>query len=427
MDAVGHAADVGEKEVEGFDLRVGGASGELFAGAVDEVVGVALRIAESCHVLLDAVFADEAVWVEAAFERDDLYLEVLFGEESDGFFCGCGTSGVGIEVDDDAFGEAAEKANLHLGEGSAGRSKDTFDSCHVDGDAVHLTFNEKCKAQGADVCFGFVEIEEDVAFAVERGLGGVEILRDGTAFFVFGVERTCGEGDGFALLVGDGEGDAFAKACVKLALATVALLLCAEEAAGAEDFLWEVFGQLFAHVVEVVGGVADAELCDGVGVDAAAGEVFAGTGCFGGFECGFEVLRGGFVNVDELAADAGFAGFFGSAELALWERDSALGGNDANGFGEADVFKLHDEGEDVAFFVAAEAVEVVVGGVDGEGAGFFFVKRAEAGVVLRAGFAQLDVVADDADDIGLLLDGLGEVVGHGCCVSWREFFFVCLL
>ena len=90
--------------------------------------------------------------------------------------------------------------------------------------------------------------------------------------------------------------------------------------------------------------------------------------------------------------------------------------------GKLTVFKLHDEGEDVAFFVAAEAVEVVVGGVDGEGAGFFFVKGAETGVVLRAGFAQLDVVADDADDVGLLLDGLCEVVGHGAACCWTELF-----
>jgi hypothetical protein len=166
-------------------------------------------------------------------------------------------------------------------------------------------------------------------------------------------------------------------------------------------------------VVEVVGSVADAEPCDGVGGDAAAGEVFAGAGGFRGFECGFEVLRGGFVDIDELAADAGFAGLFGGAEFALGERDSALGGHDANGLGKADVFQLHDEGEDVAFLVAAEAVEVVMRGVYGERACLFFVEGAEAGVVLGAGFAQLDVVADDADDICLLLDGLCEVVGHG--------------
>ena len=105
-------------------------------------------------------------------------------------------------------------------------------------------------------------------------------------------------------------------------------------------------------------------------------------------------------------------GFFGGAELALGEGDAAFGGDDADGLGEADVLHLHDEGEDVALFVAAEAVEVAVGGVDGEAAGFFFVEGAEAGVVLGSGFAEFEVVADDADDVGLLLDELGEVIGH---------------
>ena len=40
------------------------------------------------------------------------------------------------------------------------------------------------------------------------------------------------------------------------------------------------------------------------------------------------------------------------------------------------------------------------------------MEGAEAGVVLGAGFAELEVVADDADDVGLLLDELGEVIGH---------------
>ncbi len=87
-------------------------------------------------------------------------------------------------------------------------------------------------------------------------------------------------------------------------------------------------------------------------------------------------------------------------------------GYGAHGFGEADVFHLLDEGEDVAGLVAAEAVVELAAGVDGEGGGLFFVEGAEAGVVLRAGFAQPDVVADDVDDVGLLLDGLGEVGGH---------------
>ena len=167
-----------------------------------------------------------------------------------------------------------------------------------------------------------------------------------------------------------------------------------------------------AHVVEVVGRVAEAEGLDGFGGDAAAGEVLAGTGGLGGVEGLPEVLGGGFVDVDQLAPNAGLAGLFGGGELAFRERDAGFGGDDADGFGEGDVLELHDEGEDVAFFMAAEAVEVAVGGVDGEGAGLLFVEGAEAGVVLGAGLSQADVVADDLDDVGLPFDELCEVVGH---------------
>src|SRR5207248_8226817 len=80
---------------------------------------------------------------------------------------------------------------------------------------------------------------------------------------------------------------------------------------------------------------------------------------------------------------------------------------------KADVFQFLDEGEDVARLVAAEAIVVLMGGVDGKGAGLFLVKGAEASVVLRAGFAELEVVADDADDVSLLLDELSEVIRHG--------------
>ena len=44
------------------------------------------------------------------------------------------------------------------------------------------------------------------------------------------------------------------------------------------------------------------------------------------------------------------------------------------------------------------------------------MERAEALVVLRPGLAQADVSLDHLDDVGLLLDGLGEV-DHGVCIE----------
>ncbi len=84
---------------------------------------------------------------------------------------------------------------------------------------------------------------------------------------------------------------------------------------------------------------------------------------------------------------------------------------DAHGFGEGDVLDLLHEAEDIARNSAAEAVKELVGGVDRERRRLFLVKRAQPLVILRAGLAQLHVLADDADDVGLLLEGRREVAG----------------
>ena len=268
---------------------------------------------------------------------------------------------------------------------------------------------------GADVGLGFVEVEEDVALGEERGLGRVEVLGLGPALVVDVVERAGGEGDGLAGFAGDGKGDALAEAAVERAggLALVVLFFGGEEAALAQDVFGEVRRESVAHVVEVIGRVADAELREGLGGDTAAGEVLAGAGGLGRFERLLEVLRGSLVEVEQLTANTGLTGFRGRVELTLGKGDAALLRDGADGLGEALVLKLHDKGKDIALLVAAEAVEVAVRGVDGEGAGLFLVKRAQAGEVLRAGLTQADVLADDLDDVGLRFDELGEVVGHG--------------
>ncbi len=157
-------------------------------------------------------------------------------------------------------------------------------------------------------------------------------------------------------------------------------------------------------------------LCYAFGREAAAGQVFAGDGAFGAAQLLFKPGGGGLVQFEQLAALAGFGGFFGRGELALGQRDAGLLRDDAHGFREADVLNFLHEAEDVAGDLAAEAVVELAHRVDGEGGRFFLVEGAEAGIVLRAGFAQADVALDHLDDVGVLFGELREV-GHGWSVT----------
>ena len=146
-------------------------------------------------------------------------------------------------------------------------------------------------------------------------------------------------------------------------------------------------------------------------IEAAAGEVFAGAGAFGAAQAFLKECDCALVDVEQLSAQARFFGFAGSGVTGLGQRNAELLRDHADGFREGDVFDLLDEAEDVAGDAASEAVIELARGVDGKRRRLLAVEGAEAGIVLRAGLLQLDVVADDADDVRLLLDRVREIAG----------------
>jgi hypothetical protein len=83
--------------------------------------------------------------------------------------------------------------------------------------------------------------------------------------------------------------------------------------------------------------------------------------------------------------------------------------HDFDGFGKAYILDLLHEGEYITALVAAEAMVELAHRVHREGRGFLAVEWAQSGVVLPSGFLQRDVLADDADDVRLLLYELSEV------------------
>src|SRR4051812_7521974 len=104
------------------------------------------------------------------------------------------------------------------------------------------------------------------------------------------------------------------------------------------------------------------------------------------------------MKVKQLAAQAGFLSFT-SGKVLFGQRDAQLRSNGTNGFGERRVLDLLHEAEDVTREAASEAVIELFRGVHAEAGRLLVVERTEPGEILRAGFLQLDVVADDANDV----------------------------
>ena len=77
--------------------------------------------------------------------------------------------------------------------------------------------------------------------------------------------------------------------------------------------------------------------------------------------------------------------------------------------GKVDVFDFLHEAEDVSRNAASEAMKKLPRGVHRKRRSLLPMKRAKARIVLRPSLLQLDVIADDANDVRLLLDGVREI------------------
>ena len=196
-DAAGDALDVRQEIVHGFDLAFSAAHGELRAGALDEVIEIFLRSLQRRGVGVFAFAADVEVGIESLLEGEHLDLKFLFHQQAESALGGLGSGRVGIEVHDYVLAETAEQLGLQLGEGGAGTGDHVVKSGGVDGDAIHLAFDQDRVVEFRDPFFGQVEIEQHLALGIDRRLGRVQIFRAG--FFVGG-ESASGEGDDFSRL-----------------------------------------------------------------------------------------------------------------------------------------------------------------------------------------------------------------------------------
>ena len=87
---------------------------------------------------------------------------------------------------------------------------------------------------------------------------------------------------------------------------------------------------------------------------------------------------------EQLGSLATFLRFFFRREFAFRQRNTALLRYESDGFREADVLNLLDEGEDVAGNTAAEAVEELPRCVDGKRRRFLLVEGTQSAEILRS-------------------------------------------
>ena len=88
--------------------------------------------------------------------------------------------------------------------------------------------------------------------------------------------------------------------------------------------------------------------------------------------------------------------------------------------GEALSLELHEEAEYIALFLAAEAIKRPPCGVHVKGRGLFLMKRAQS-FVTGSDLLQLNMLADDGNDVGSLAHFVDHLVGyHTSTISTRS-------
>ena len=103
------------------------------------------------------------------------------------------------------------------------------------------------------------------------------------------------------------------------------------------------------------------------------------------------------------------------AALLVAELHAEPVGEALDRLGEGQVVDLHDEGDDVAADLAAEAVEGAHARADREGRRLLVVEGAEALEVAAAGRPERDHLADHVGDVGPLLDEHDVLVPDPAC------------
>ncbi len=248
--------DVGE---QGGDFAGGIAAGlgigetSLDLSAINFVVEKGTSLGKELAEGLWTLAFEKGIGVIARWQADDTDVDAFVRELAKGFDRSFVAGFVGIEAEESSIGIALEEFRVLRGAGGALRGDGVIDAVLVAGDCVELTFADENGLLGHDRAAGTIEGEKDFALGEKRGFGGVEV------FSGIGIEDelATSKGDDVALLVGDGEHQAIAKANVEAALFALDSDAGIDEFAAGEFFLASPVEKHFLIIGHPADGPAD--------------------------------------------------------------------------------------------------------------------------------------------------------------------------
>src|SRR4051794_21579959 len=294
-----------------------------------------------------------------------------------------------------------------LTERGAARGDRGGDAGEVAGHHVGVALDHDGLRGPADVVAGEVESVEDPALLVERGLGGVEVLRLDAVV----VEDPPGaEPDGLARGVADRPEQPAAEPVVVAALA-----LCHEAGRNELGVGELLLAQVLVESLSVTRGEAEAEVLGGVLVEAAFVEELPRGDSVGAVEA-LGVERGRQpVRLDQPATRSAVTARPVIA-LDAPELDAGAVGEVLDRLRERETVVLHHEGDDVATLAAPEA-HVTAAWTDVKGRRLLVVKGTQALEGPSAGGPEGDVLADDVREVSSFAHQrdvlLADQPGHG--------------
>ena len=283
------------------------------------------------------------------------------------------------------------------GERRAQRRDDVAQPDLVEHDHVGVALDDHRASGGRHRRLGVVEPIEHLGFAEDGRLLGVEVLRLALA------DDAPAERDAFALDVVDGEHHAVEEPVPQLAVARQRDV-CLDHLVGAKALRRQM-----PHKRLAAGCEPELPILGDAAPHPAGREVLArrlGVGALAAHELGVVELGG--LLADRLQALPLAARRRAAAGL-LGQLDMRPVRELADGLGEREVLRLHDEAERVAAGAAAETVPQLGGGVDLERGRLLVVQRAAAPEVAAA-LAHRRALADERDDVGRLAHFLDVVI-----------------